>query len=138
MGFNAFKMFKYQNVLISANFDISYSMAANSRHRKKTFRIENKLSESRKKLWNPEKYFRVQKKKKKKRNREKFFFGIEKKNSESRNICYKNREKILNSMASNSMNLPANIYLFKVNNRNTRKRCKICSKLIIKTSKQCQ
>ena len=24
---------------------------------------------------------------------------------------------------------PANIYLFKVNNRNTRKRCKICSKL---------
>ena len=28
----------------------------------------------------------------------------------------------------------ANIYLFKVNNRNTRKRCKICSKLTIKTS----
>ena len=27
---------------------------------------------------------------------------------------------------------PANIYLFKVNNRNTRKRCEICSKLIIK------
>ena len=27
----------------------------------------------------------------------------------------------------------ANIYLFKVNNRNTKKRCGICSKLIIKT-----
>ena len=27
----------------------------------------------------------------------------------------------------------ANIYLFKVNNRNTRKRCEICSKLTIKT-----
>ena len=50
-------------------------MVADSRHRKKTFRIENKLSELRKKLWNPEKYFRVQKKrKKKKRNREKNFF----------------------------------------------------------------
>ena len=29
---------------------------------------------------------------------------------------------------------PANIYMFKVNNRNTRKRCEICSKLAIKTS----
>ena len=28
---------------------------------------------------------------------------------------------------------PANIYLFKVNNKNTRKRCEICSKLTIKT-----
>ena len=28
---------------------------------------------------------------------------------------------------------PANIYLFKVNNRNTRKRCEICLKLTIKT-----
>ena len=27
---------------------------------------------------------------------------------------------------------PANVYLFKVNNRNTRKRCGICSKLTIK------
>ena len=27
---------------------------------------------------------------------------------------------------------PANIYLFKVDNRNTRKRCEICSKLTIK------
>ena len=29
--------------------------------------------------------------------------------------------------------LPTNIYLFKVNNINTRKRCEICSKLTIKT-----
>ena len=29
---------------------------------------------------------------------------------------------------------PGNIYLYKGNNRNTRKRCEICSKLIIKTS----
>ena len=29
---------------------------------------------------------------------------------------------------------PANIYLFKVNNSNTTKRCEICSKLTIKTS----
>ena len=28
----------------------------------------------------------------------------------------------------------ANIYLFKVNNRNTRKGCEVCSKLTIKTS----
>ena len=29
--------------------------------------------------------------------------------------------------------IPANIYLFKVNNRNTRRRCEICSKLSIRT-----
>ena len=33
---------------------------------------------------------------------------------------------------------PANIYLFKINNRNARKRCKICSKLIIKTPERRQ
>ena len=32
-----------------------------------------------------------------------------------------------------SENYPANIYLFKVNNRNTRKRCEICSKFTLKT-----
>ena len=31
---------------------------------------------------------------------------------------------------------PAGIYLFKVNNRNTRTRCQICSKLTIKTTKR--
>ena len=34
--------------------------------------------------------------------------------------------------------LPANIILFKVNNRNTNKRREICSKLTIKTPKQRQ
>ena len=33
-------------------------------------------------------------------------------------------------------NFPANIYLFKVNNCDTRKRCEICSKLTIKTLEQ--
>ena len=30
-------------------------------------------------------------------------------------------------------NYPVNIYLFKLNNRNSRKRCEMCSKLTIKT-----
>ena len=33
----------------------------------------------------------------------------------------------------NKKNCPANIYLFKVNNRNTRKMCEICSKFTITT-----
>ena len=33
---------------------------------------------------------------------------------------------------------PANIYLFNVNNRNTRKRCEICSKLTIQTPERRQ
>ena len=32
---------------------------------------------------------------------------------------------------------PADIYLLQVNNRNTRTRCEICSKLTIKTPKRC-
>ena len=32
-----------------------------------------------------------------------------------------------------SKNFPTNIYLFRVNNSNTRKRCEICSKLTIKS-----
>ena len=32
---------------------------------------------------------------------------------------------------------PAGNYLFKVNNRNTRTRCEICSKLTIKKPEQC-
>ena len=34
--------------------------------------------------------------------------------------------------------IPANIYLFKVKNRNTRKSCEICSKLTIKTPERRQ
>ena len=32
---------------------------------------------------------------------------------------------------------PANIYLLKFNNRNTRKRCEICSKLTMKAIERC-
>ena len=34
--------------------------------------------------------------------------------------------------------LPANIYLLKVDNRNTRARCEICSKLTVKTPERHQ
>ena len=37
------------------------------------------------------------------------------------------------SSAENLSNYPTNICLLKVNNRNIRKRCEICSKLTIKT-----
>ena len=40
--------------------------------------------------------------------------------------------------SSNENYYLANIYLFKRNNRNTRKKCEICSKLTIKTSKRRQ
>ena len=33
---------------------------------------------------------------------------------------------------------PLNIYLFKINYRNARKTCDICSKLILKTPERCQ
>ena len=39
-------------------------------------------------------------------------------------------------MRHSRRSVPANIYLFKVNNRNTKIRCEICSKLTIKTSEQ--
>ena len=32
-----------------------------------------------------------------------------------------------------SIIVPSNIYLFKINNKNTRKSCETCSKLIVKT-----
>ena len=44
----------------------------------------------------------------------------------------------LNGVCSSCRIHPANIYLFKVNNKDTRKRCKICSKLTIKTLERCQ
>ena len=82
--------------------------------------------------------FRSQKKKnyeieKKKIKIEKKYFGIQKNFSELRILCNKSLQKILKSMTSNSMNLPGNFYLFKVNNRNTKKQCEICSKIMIKT-----
>ena len=39
---------------------------------------------------------------------------------------------------ANSQRTPAGIYLFKVNNRNTRTRCEICSKLTINTPERRQ
>ena len=125
-------------------------MVANSRHWQKTFKIEKKISELRKKIWNPEKYFRVKKKlwnwekaisewRKIFQNQKKIFqnrkkcFEIQNNLSESINILYINilyflYKKILNSMTSKSMNLPVKIYLFKVINGNTRKRRENCLK----------
>ena len=42
------------------------------------------------------------------------------------------------SKKNSEEHVPANIYLFKVNQRNTRKRCDICSKLTIKKPERCQ
>ena len=39
----------------------------------------------------------------------------------------------LESSKREEKSFPANSYLFKINNRNTRKRCKICGKLTVKT-----
>ena len=43
----------------------------------------------------------------------------------------------LKGILHNKSHYSANIYLFKVNNRNTRKRCEICLKLTIKTPERC-
>ena len=47
-----------------------------------------------------------------------------------RNCRYATSNNDSNKILNNN---PANIYLFKVTNRNTRKRCEISSKLTIKT-----
>ena len=39
----------------------------------------------------------------------------------------------MNSVSQSEEALPINIFLFKVSNRNTRKWCKLCSELTIKT-----
>ena len=54
-------------------------------------------------------------------------------NLESISIKY---YKYLQHFKATFTNNLANIYLFKVNNRNTRKRCEICSKLTIKISER--
>ena len=41
-------------------------------------------------------------------------------------------------MYAKSSGKAAGNYMFKINNRNTRTRCKICSKLTIKTPERCQ
>ena len=80
-------------------------MVVDSRHREKTFKIEKKLSKSRKKFWNPQNTseskkinYEIEKKKLKSRkifrNREKYF-RIEKTISESRNILLEELRKNL-------------------------------------------
>ena len=43
------------------------------------------------------------------------------------------RSRLKNKANKSKQPIPAGIYLLKVNNRNTRTRCEICSKLTIKT-----
>ena len=47
-------------------------------------------------------------------------------------VCLE-RDRQLNTLPQMTKKHPTNIYLFNVNNNNTRKRCNICSKLTIKT-----
>ena len=49
------------------------------------------------------------------------------------NICWLSTEALIHIINHLGDLVPANIYLFKVNNRSTRKRCEICSKFTIKT-----
>ena len=97
----------------------------------KTFIIEKKLSEPRKNFWNPEKYFRVKKTKQKKIMKSRKKIKIVKNISKSRKM-FQNRELLQESRKNLEFNdlefnePSANIYLFKVNNRNTRKRFEIC------------
>ena len=52
---------------------------------------------------------------------------------------YFNNEAVLNFAKLINLNsIPVNIYLFKVNNKNTRKRCEMCLKFTIKTPEQRQ
>ena len=47
------------------------------------------------------------------------------------------KDNIIGPMDNKNISLyPANTYLFQVSNKNTRKRCEICSKLAIKTPEQ--
>ena len=46
-------------------------------------------------------------------------------------FCIRTKQNTI--IKNNNITFPVNIYLFKVNKRNTRKRCEICSKLTIKT-----
>ena len=48
-------------------------------------------------------------------------------------ILKKEESLTYSNFCLNNVQIPAGIYLLKVNNRNTRTRCEICSKLTIKT-----
>ena len=45
---------------------------------------------------------------------------------------------MMNYLYNLDIGIPVSIYLFKVNNRNTRKMCEICSKLTIRTPERLQ
>ena len=47
--------------------------------------------------------------------------------------CIIKNGTFITTFSLDSLSNPDNIYLFKVNNRNTRKRCEICSRLTLKT-----
>ena len=47
--------------------------------------------------------------------------------------CFFFNHMFLHTFLQISFTYPAGIYMFKVNNRNTRTRCEMCSKLTIKT-----
>ena len=49
-----------------------------------------------------------------------------------------NKEECLTRQYMAASRILTNIYLFKVNNRNTRERCEICSMLAVKTIDWCQ
>ena len=51
---------------------------------------------------------------------------------------YDRTETMKMNFCSPNLYDPADIYMFKVNNRNTRTKCEICSKLIIKTPERRQ
>ena len=48
----------------------------------------------------------------------------------------KERGNLNHLLKTDVLYFPANIYLFQVNNKNTRKRCEICSTLTTKTPEQ--
>ena len=50
----------------------------------------------------------------------------------------KNLQSDLFCVFSLSDVFPVDIYLFKINNRNIKKSCEICSKLTVKTPERCQ
>ena len=51
---------------------------------------------------------------------------------------YNGASQINSSIKTKDYSIPVVIYLLKVNNRNTRRRCEICSKLTVKTQEQSQ
>ena len=53
------------------------------------------------------------------------------------NCITKNTNRVNRRTFTSTCGSPVGIYMFKVNNRNTRTRCEICSKLIIKTPERC-